>query len=89
MKGASSRSNANVVKTKPEQVPQLKNGEQLLQSPSLPSCESFTACVVLISSVQLSSRQQGTDARKKTNSDSIEQHIFIGANIINARGVVD
>ncbi len=39
MKGTSLISNLDLVKTKPEQVPQVKKGEQALQSLSLWSCE--------------------------------------------------
>jgi hypothetical protein len=70
------------------QVPQLRNGEQALQSPSssLGSCELLSAFSVIISSLQSSSEQQGTTVREKTYNDSKKQSVFIAANITNIFG---
>lgn len=66
------------------QEPQLRKGEQALQSPSSAgSCECLTSFSVIISSLQLSSEQQGTTEREKTYIDKMKQSIFIVANIIN------
>jgi hypothetical protein len=84
MKGTSLKSNPDLVKTKPEQVPQVKKGEQVLQSLSLWSCEWLSAYSVFISSLQLSSsEQQGTVERERTYNDNMKQSNFINVNIIN------
>ncbi|PKP11259.1 MAG: hypothetical protein CVU08_12410 [Bacteroidetes bacterium HGW-Bacteroidetes-3] len=80
-------STCKFVKTNPIQVPQLRNGEQALQSPSsLGSCEWLFALSVIISSLQFSSEQQGTTEREKTYNDSRKQSVFIVANIANICG---
>jgi len=88
MKGTFLKSTSDFIKTKPEQVPQVKNGEQVLPSLSLWSCEWLSALTVFISSLQLSSVQLGTVARNKTYNDNMKQSIFISANIENAGRVV-
>jgi len=85
--GISAISICRFVKTKPIQVPQLRNGEQALQSPSsLGSCEWLLVFSVIVSSSQLSSEQQGTTEREKTYNDKMKQSVFMGANITNICG---
>ena len=85
--GISSMLTCKFENTKPIQVPQLRNGEQALQSPSsLCSCEWLLVFSAIISSSQLSSEQQGTAEREKTYNDKMKQSVFIVANITNICG---
>lgn len=69
--------------TKPEQVPHVRNGEQIVHSPSLWSWGLLFAYSVSISLLQLLSKQQGTVESKIIKKDSMKQRVFIDANIVN------